>query len=89
MALTPADKQRRYRERQSALTRGRPDVIEHDLLEDVARAERGELSAEQCAAVADNLVDMANRHLWRAQELARMAQRVRPPGWNPPGAPGR
>jgi len=89
MALTPAEKQRRYRERQSAVERSHPDAIEDALLEDVARAERGELSAEQCAALANKLTDMANRHLWRAQELARTAQRVRPPGWNPPGAPGR
>jgi hypothetical protein len=89
MALSPAEKQRRYREGQSALERSRPDVIEHALLEEVARAERGELSTEQCAVLANKLADMAMRHLWRAQELSRTAQKVRPPGWNPPGAPGR
>jgi hypothetical protein len=89
MALSPAEKQRRYRERQSALEHSHPDAIEHALLEDVARAERGELSTAQCAVLANKLADMAMRHLWRAQELSRTAQKVRPLGWNPPGAPGR
>jgi hypothetical protein len=41
MALTPADKQRRYRERQSAPRESEPDVIERALLQDAERAERG------------------------------------------------
>jgi hypothetical protein len=65
------------------------NLDDHALLEDVARAERGELSTDQCAVLANKLADMAMRHLWRAQELSRTAQKVRPPGWNPPDAPGR
>jgi hypothetical protein len=87
MAPTPAEKQRRYRERLSAREETRPDTIEAELLRQVERAERGELTAEACAALANKLADMAMRHLWRGQELAKLAQRVRPPGWNPPGAP--
>jgi hypothetical protein len=62
MALTPAEKQRRYRKRQSALARSRPDLIEHALLQDAARAERGELSIEERVAVADKVADLANRY---------------------------
>jgi hypothetical protein len=82
MALTPtpAEKQRRYRERQSALARSRPDLIEHALLQDAARAERGELSIEECVAVADKVADLANWHLWRAKALAETARKLRPPG---------
>jgi hypothetical protein len=71
MALTSAEKQRRYRERQSAFASSRPDLIEQALLQDVERCERGELSVEECAAVADKLADAANQHLRRAHELAR------------------
>jgi hypothetical protein len=87
MALTPAEKQKRYRERQSALARDRSDLIEQALLRDVERCERGELSADECAAVADMLADAAKAHLRRAHELAEMARKMRPPGWNPPHAP--
>jgi hypothetical protein len=37
MALSPAEKQRRYRARQSALMRSNPDVAERALLEEAAR----------------------------------------------------
>jgi hypothetical protein len=87
MALTPAEKQKRYRERQNAQARSHPDAIEAALLADVERAERGELSVEEQAALADKLVESAKRHMWRAHELTKIAERVRPPGWNPPGAP--
>ena len=85
MALTPAEKQRRYRKRQSALARSRPDLIEHALLQDAARAERGELSIEERVAVADKVADLANRYLWRAKALAETARKLRPPGgWRTP-----
>jgi hypothetical protein len=87
MALSPAEKQKRYRERQSALAHSRPDVIEHALLRDIERAECGELSIEERVALADKLADAAKRNLWRAQELAEIARKVRPPGLNPPGWP--
>ena len=75
MALTAAEKQRRYRERQSAPTSSRPDLIEQALLQEVERGKRGELA------------DAAMRHQRRAQELAEIARKLRPPGWNPPHAP--
>jgi hypothetical protein len=87
MALTPAEKQKRYRERQSALARDRSDLIEQALLQEVERCERGELSADERAALADKLADTAMRYQRRAHELAEMARKVRPPGWNPPHAP--
>jgi hypothetical protein len=87
MGLPPAEKQKRYRERQSALASSRPDLIEQALLQDVERCERGELSVEECAAIADKLADAAKQHLRRAQELAEIARKVRPPGWNPSHAP--
>jgi hypothetical protein len=87
MAMSPAEKQRRYRERQSALTRSNPDVAERALLEEAARCEQ--LPAEQRVALADKLADLANRHLWHAQKLAELARKVRPPDWVPPGFPPR
>ena len=80
MALTPAEKQKRYRERQSALARDRSDLIEQALLREVERCERGELSVEERAALADTLADTAMRYQRRAFELAEMARKVRPPG---------
>jgi hypothetical protein len=77
MAFTPAEKQRRYRERESALARSRPDVVEAALLQDAERCERGELSDQQRIALADKLADLAMRHLWRSKELARIAMKVR------------
>ena len=74
MALTPAEKQKRYRERQSALSRDRSDLTEQALLQDVERCERGELSVEECAAVADKLADAAKEHLRRGEELAEIAK---------------
>jgi hypothetical protein len=75
MALSPAEKQRRYRVRQSARAQSNPDVAERALLEEAARCEQ--LSAEQRVALANELADLANRHLWRAQELAQLARKVR------------
>ena len=75
MALSPAEKQRRYRARQSARAQSNPDVAERALLEEAARCEQ--LSAEQRVALANELADLANRHLWRAQELAQLARKVR------------
>ena len=81
MALTPAEKQKRYRrERQSASASSRPDLIERALWREVERCERGELSADERAALADKLADAAKQHLRRAHELAEMARKVRPPG---------
>jgi hypothetical protein len=87
MALTPAEKQQHYRDRQNALAQSRPDAIEQRLLADVERAERGELPVEEQAALADKLAEVAKRHLFRAQELARIAEKVRPAAWVPPDFP--
>jgi hypothetical protein len=80
MALTSAEKQRHYRERQSALAQSRPDVVEQALLAEVEHA--GDLSVEERVALADKLADLANQHLWRPQKLAEIARKLRPPGWN-------
>ena len=77
MALTPAEKQARYRARQSALMQSNPDVIERVLLQDVQRAERGELSDQERIALADKLADLAMTHQWRAAKLAKMAMKIR------------
>jgi hypothetical protein len=87
MAVSPAEKQARYRARQRALMQSEPDVAERALLEEAARCEQ--LSVEQRVALADKLADLANRHLWRAQKLAELARKVRPPDWIPPGFPPR
>jgi hypothetical protein len=49
----PAEKQRRYRERQSALKQSEPTVFEHALLLDAERWERGELSDQERIALAE------------------------------------
>ena len=85
MALTSAEKQRRYRERQSAQAQSRPDVVEQALLAEVERL--SELSVEERVALADRLMDLANSLLWHSHKLSKIAEKVRPPGWNPPGAP--
>ena len=85
MALSPAEKQRRYRERQSAQAQSRLDVIEATLLQQAARCET--LSSEDRATLANEIADLAMRYQWRARDLAKIAEKVRPFGWNPPGAP--
>lgn len=78
MALTNAEKQKRWREKRDALARRtNPEVIEHVLLQDVERCERGELSDQERVALANKLADAANSHLWHAQKLARMARKIR------------
>ena len=61
MALTPAEKQRRYRDRLNAATQMSPDVVEGALVQEADRCE--ELSSEQRAALADKLGAIAKRHL--------------------------
>jgi hypothetical protein len=85
LSLTPAEKQRRYRDRLKAATQMSPDVVEGALVQEADRCE--ELSSEQRAALADKLGAIAKRHLWRAHELAELARKVSPPGSRPPGAP--
>jgi hypothetical protein len=85
MALTPAEKQRRYRERQSALMRSNPELVERELLEEAARCEQ--LSAEERFALANKIADLASHHLWHSKKLVEISQKVWPPGWSPPGFP--
>ena len=76
MALTNAEKQRRWRQKRSA----DPRAIERVLLLDVERCERGELSDQERTALADKLTDIAMRHLWRSHEFSRIATKVRTGG---------
>jgi hypothetical protein len=80
MALTPAEKQRRYRERSKALAQSSLEAVERGLLQQVERAERGELSAVERTVLADELADAAKDHLWRAHHLSKLAMRVRTSG---------
>jgi hypothetical protein len=48
--------------------------FERALLQDAERCELGELSGPERIALADKLADLAQRHLWRAQKLARMGE---------------
>ena len=84
-ALTPAKKQAAYRARHKAAEQSRPDAIEAALLQQAERCEQ--LSDEARAALADEIADIAKGHLWRATELAKLAEKVRPLGWHPPGFP--
>ena len=59
MALTPAEKQKRYRERHKVLAQTDPRAIERALLQDVERCERGEMSDQERIALAERLADMA------------------------------
>src|SRR5262249_54384957 len=52
MALTPAQKQRRYRERLKAVDQTNPDAIERELLQEVARCDRGEMPDQDRIALA-------------------------------------
>jgi hypothetical protein len=77
MALTPAQKQRRYRERLKAADQTTPDAIEQALMLEVARCERGELSDQERIALAEKLADLAKDFLWRAHSLSKMAHKLR------------
>jgi hypothetical protein len=87
MALSNAERQARWQAKRKALSQSHPDLVEQALLQEVARCERGELSVEECAAVADKLADAANLLMQRSQKFAALARKVRPPGWNPPFLP--
>jgi len=83
MALTNAEKQRRWRQKRSALTQTDPRMIERALLAEVERCERGELSDQDRIALADRLTDMARELLWRSHELSQLAFRLRTGGDHP------
>jgi hypothetical protein len=77
MALTPAEKQQRYRDRLKAQAQSKPDVIQHELQKEIERVERGELSEAERIALAHRLADLAMQHQWRASALAKLAMKVR------------
>ena len=73
MALTPAEKQRRYRERLKAADQTNPDAIERELLLEVER----EMSDQERIALADKLADLARDLLWRSHRLSKLAHKLR------------
>ena len=77
MALTPAEKQKRYRDRLKAADQVNPDAIEQVLLHEVARHARGEISDQERIALADKLTDLALALQHRAIRLSKMAYRIR------------
>jgi hypothetical protein len=80
MALSNAERQRRWRRRRDDLVRANPAVIEAELLADVKGCERGELSARARAALADRLMVAAFGHWRAAVEFERLARKVRRDG---------
>jgi len=77
MALTPAEKQKRYRERLKAADQTNLDAIERELLQEVARCDRDEMSDQERIALADKLADLAMDFQRRAIRLSRMATKLR------------
>ena len=73
MVLSPAEKQRRYRERLKAADQTNPDAIERELLQEVER----EMSYQERIALADRLADRAMDFQRRAIRLSRMATKLR------------
>jgi hypothetical protein len=73
MALTPAEKQKRYRERLKAADQTNPDAIERELLQEVAQ----EMSDQERIALAHKLADLAMDFQRRAIRLSRMATKLR------------
>src|SRR5262245_2175979 len=87
MTLSNAERQQRWREKREAEAQSRPDVVEQALLAEVERA--NQLSDDERAALADKITDLAMQYQWRAAKLAKIAEKLRPPDWVPPGFPGR
>ena len=77
MALTAAQKQQRYRDKRKAAEQTNPDAIERELLQEIARCERGEVSDPERIALAEKLADLAMDLLWRSHRLSRMATKLR------------
>ena len=63
------------------------DTLRIDVQDVVGVIRCEQLSDEQRVTLADQLAEAANRHLWQAHKLSKLAEKVRPLGWNPPGAP--
>jgi len=83
MALTPAQKQKRYREKRKTADQTNPDAIESELLQEIARCDRGEMSDQERIALADKLADLAMDFQRRAIRLSRMATKLRTGEDNP------
>jgi len=75
MALTNAEKQKRWRERQKALERATTDAIERALLEQVERCV--DLPDQERVALADRVGNEAMVLLWRAHWLGKIGEKVR------------
>ena len=73
MALTPAEKQKRYREKRKTADQTNPDAIERELLQEVAR----EMSDQERIVLADRLADLARDLLWRSHRLSKLAHKLR------------
>ena len=80
MALSNAERQRRWRARRNDLVQANPVVIEAELLADVKCCERGELSVRARALLADRLTVAAFGHWRAAAEFERLARKVRGDG---------
>ena len=77
MALSPAEKQQRYRDRLKAAEQMSPDAIERELMAEAERA--SEMSDQERNVLADKLPDLAMSTLHRAQRLAAVARKLRSP----------
>ena len=75
MALTPAQKQRRHRERLKAADQTNPDAIERELLQEVERCDQ--MSDGERIALAEKLADLARDFLWRSHRLSKLAHKLR------------
>jgi hypothetical protein len=74
MALTPAQKQQRSHDRLKARSEASPEAVEAALMAELEQYKQG---PSPDVALADKLADLAMRHLWRSQELSRIAMKVR------------
>ena len=77
MALSPAEKQQRYRDRLKAAEQMSPDAIERELMAEAERA--SEMSDQERNVLADKLADLAMSTSHRAQRLAAVARKLRSP----------
>src|SRR5262249_19260459 len=75
MALTNAEKQKRWRERHKALERATTDATERALLEQVERCV--DLPDQERVALADRVGNEAMVLLWRAHWLGKIGEKVR------------
>jgi hypothetical protein len=75
MALSPAEKQQRYRDKLKAKEQTNSDAIEQALLQEAERV--GEMSAEKRAALADRMTNLAWDFLHRSHRLSQTAVLVR------------